>query len=628
MCGICGIFNKSGSAVEPQLISAMVATIKHRGPDSDGIYCAGPIGLGHARLAIIDLSANAHQPMSNQDGSIWITYNGEIFNHLELRKDLIEKGYKFKSSSDTETLLQLYAEYGESCLPMLKGFFAFVVWDARKRCLFSARDRLGVKPFFYCFSEGQFSFASEIKALLKLPFIKKSIDRAALSDYFTFLCIPSPRTIFADIKQLPPAHYLHMDDKDFEIKPYFRFRRTFVHTRVDEDEIHHLTEEAVKSRLMSDVPVGLLLSGGIDSTIVLSIAAKNSPKKIHTFSVGFQGAEAHFNELDHARRIANYFGTEHHEIMLTADVDATLPRTVQAFDQPFAGTSVPVYDICGFASEKVKVVLSGVGGDEAAAGYPRHLAALDYSYYEIIPKPIRSLVAKLSGKIAKSGNPYNTRNRILKFLRAGEKSLKEAYLDWLAYSSRDDVARLVGLEHYDGRSSLMRDIFDKDKDSIDDIFFADLSHYLPSDLLAYSDRLSMAHGLELREPLCDHEYLQYFLNIPLAKKIHNRELKYLYKKIFKDDVPRGVMTRRKQGFSMPVESWLADKRLANLLRRASSPVFWKNMDEINSGLVTQYFMKFSGGDREHTYLVWSLLVYAVWHNIYMQEKSIERISEL
>lgn len=435
MCGICGIINLNDQTVEYEHIDRMLSLMSHRGPDDRGIYIKENIGLGMNRLAVIDLSLNAHQPMSNETQSVWIIYNGEIYNYKILRKELMDKGYAFKSNSDTEVVLHAYEEWGHLSIEQLNGMFAFAIFDKKKKELFIARDRLGIKPLYYAHYSDFFCFASEIKAILCYPRIQKTIDIQALDQYFSYMVIPHPKTIYKDINILEPGHTLtisfdfvkktkYWDLNEQYLKVVESWNRdnaemTISRKKVEEyyiDEVIKRLKKSVKMRMISDVPLGIFLSGGVDSSLVLALMSELSTEPVKTFSVGFEDGDKNYNELEYCRIVAKKFKTEHYEFIQKSDVNNVLPESIKHFDEPFANpTAIPMYYISKLARENVTVALSGVGGDELFGGYPRHVALQLINYKGLVPRSIQKVSLYILKKLQQSPNPYSFSDRAKRF---------------------------------------------------------------------------------------------------------------------------------------------------------------------------------------------------------------------
>jgi len=569
MCGISGIFSSSGQTIDSRLIFRMTDTLRHRGPDDRGVYINGNISLGMNRLAIIDLSRNAHQPMSNEDGTVRIVFNGEIYNHDLLRDELTAKGHRYKSGSDTESIVHLYEEYGVDCLNKLNGMFAFAIWDSLKERLFIARDRLGIKPLYYTRKDGHFCFASEMKAILCLPYADRQIDFRSMDQYLSYGVVPHPGTIYKNISSLEPGHYLLVENSSVTKRRYWSLNEKLngngssADNSVSEaeyiDEIYSRLKKAVKLRLMSDVPLGVFLSGGIDSSLVTALMSEVSGRAVQTFSVGFEDGDPDMNELNHCRVISKRYETDHHEFVQTSNTESILLKIAGHFDEPFANpTSIPMYHISSLASENVTVALSGVGGDELFCGYPRHLAAQWFQYSQMIPAALRHAALSAAAKLRQSPSPYSSFDRFRRFLSLEAGTDASMYEDLRSIFSTAQKKQLysgvlkqelseVGNNELHFIEESFRNAFGET--AVNRALFTDLMTYLPTDLLTYCDRMSMAASLEMRVPFCDHEFVEFSMSIPLKQKTKQFQLKYLLKKVASKVLPKEIIYRKKQGFA-------------------------------------------------------------------------------
>lgn len=632
MCGIAGILNSGRKEENKALIERMNAVLKHRGPDDQGIYVNDSIGLGMTRLSIIDLSSNGHQPMSNEYGNIWIVFNGEIYNHNCIRKELESKGHRYKSNSDTESIIHLYEEYGVDCLIRLNGMFAFAIWDSVQKRLFIARDRLGIKPLYYTVINNQFCFASEIKAILCHPEIKKEIDFVAMDQYFTYGVVYPPKTIYKNIFALEPGHLLLIKGSSIEKQRYWNLYEKLYgnkknvdnHIREAEyiDEITLRLKNSVRLMLMSDVPLGVFLSGGVDSGLITALMSEMSSKPVKTFSVGFNDGDTDLNELKYCRIVSKRYATEHYEFIQTPNINDILPEIINHFDEPFGNpTSIPMYHISGLARDYVKVALSGVGGDELFGGYPRHLASQWFKYQQIIPEAIRKTGLSIATKLQKSPTPYSILDRARRFLSLKIGTDAFMYGGLRSLFNPDQKYQLYG-------GSTRQELYERDKNSshlIEEVFnnsfgrnlvekalFTDIMTYLPNDLLAYSDRMSMAVSLEVRVPFCDHEFVEFAMSIPSICKIRRFQLKYLLKKVALRFLPKEVIYRKKQGFSVPVGYWIKND-LKPLINKFLSKDLIEKQGYFNYSSVYQMLNYHNSGRTNYASQIWALLVFQMWH---------------
>ena len=561
MCGIAGLVDLAGRPADPELLAHMTSVLAHRGPDGEGRYCAGSVGLGHRRLAIIDLATGA-QPMGSPDGRLWITFNGEIYNFRALRDELARRsGWTFRTASDTEVILAAYDAWGPACLGRLRGMFAFGLWDAGRRRLLLARDRVGIKPLVYARHGRRFLFASEIKAILRDPDLPRELDWPALAEYLTFGYIGAPRTIFRAIRKLPPASYLLLDLEagtervhrywDLEFLPDLRRSEPAWQEALE----HHLAD-AVESHLVADVPVGAFLSGGLDSSTVVALMARAQGRPVRTFSIGFDQAD--FDELRWAREVARRWGTDHYELVVKPDAMAALPQLVWQFDEPFADSSaLPTYYVARITREHVTVALSGDGGDENFAGYRRYARmlalhrALDRGPGRVA-RPLLALAARLlpagvrgHGYLALLGAP------------ALERYVREMALptglplhDLLGPEARRHLAGGVDATRFQRLAGTGRV-----PDFVAALQYVDIHTYLPGDILTKVDRTSMLVSLEARVPLLDHALMEFLATMPSSLKLRNGEGKWILKRVMAPHLPAVVLERRKMGFGVPLASW-------------------------------------------------------------------------
>jgi asparagine synthase (glutamine-hydrolysing) len=565
MCGIAGYLGEASA----ETLAAMLPLLKHRGPDGEGLHVEPGIGIGITRLAIIDLEGG-RQPMTNEDGSVWLVTNGEIYNFRELRARLEARGHTFRTRSDTEVLLRAYEAFGDGCVEHLRGMFAFAIWDRRRRRLLLGRDRLGKKPLYYRWRGGLLLFASEIKALLAHPDAGREVDGESLHHYLAFGHVPGDRSMLADIVSLPPGHVAVADGEGVTTARYWAPPRGEV-SRADPVAaadaprlVRQALAESVRLRLESDVPLGVFLSGGIDSSAIVASMREVTGGRIATFTVGFGAADPSFDELPHARLVARRFETDHHEEVLEPRIADLLPSIVHHFDEPFADSSaVATYVVAQATARHVKVALSGIGGDETFAGYPRYLGLRLSQTYRRLPALLRAPVRAVVRGVAReseSGADWAARAR--RFVAGADAPLPDRYLGWTRFFDGPELARLATpslrarwTAAVDARQRAAFATAD-DGDAADGAFRVDLATYLPDDLLVMADRMSMAHSLELRAPFCDHRLVELSLRIAPGDKLAGGRLKAVLKAAFADVLPRELLTRRKQGFMIPLGRWL------------------------------------------------------------------------
>ncbi len=570
MCGICGVFNlQSGEPVSRDLIAQMTDLISHRGPDESGMYLNGPVGLGSTRLSIIDLS-NGHQPMSNETGDVWIVFNGEIWNYKALRKEFLEKGHRFRTNSDTETIIHAYEEYGVDCIAHLHGMFGLAIWDVTRRRLLLARDRVGKKPLYYTRVDGNLVFASEIKSLLCHPQVKRRADVQALADFLSVRYVPGPATLFANISKVLPGHLILFEDGEIKEHCYWDFTFGKTEDHPVEDYIQGIRQHinrAVEERLMADVPLGAMLSGGVDSSIITGIMSQLMNEPVKTFAVGFDVPG--YSELPYARLVAQHFGTEHHDLIVKcSDLSAYWPLLTWHRDEPVSEPSdIGVYLVSKLAKQYVKVVLSGEGGDELFAGYPKYIVDWLARYYQILPAPMRDqLISPLLERL-----PYNMR-KLKMTARALSQPAPERWMNWFGVFNGQLKTNLLSAStkaSVDNDSSqAFRRWLEKNpqRDDLSSMLYLDTKIWLPDNLLMKGDKMTMAASLESRIPLLDYKLIEFAASIPSHIKVKPFKTKYLLKRAYADFLPESILTRKKMGFNVPISNWFRGEQ-RNLITR-------------------------------------------------------------
>ena len=617
MCGITGLvhFNKERK-IKPGVLKNMSDSIYHRGPDDEGLYIDQNIGLGFRRLSIIDLSTG-HQPMANQNDSIYIVFNGEIYNYLEQRDILIQKGYTFKTTTDTEVILHLYEEYGVNCLQFLRGMFAFAIWDNNKQQMFCARDRFGIKPFYYYTDQEKFVFGSEIKAILKSDNIDKTISIDALDCYFAFRYITSDLSIYENIKKLQPAHYLILSFKHepaIEIKRYWEIHFDPDYSKPERrwtEEIQQCFSEAVKLHMISDVPLGAFLSGGIDSSSVVAMMAKNSNRPVKTFSIGFK--EQEFNELKYARQVANKYGCEYHEQIVEPESIGLLPKLVKSYDEPYADPSaIPTYYVSKLAREFVTVALSGDGGDELFAGYT--------SYTKF--KRIKSFPLSFNGSFVNKmiwGNihnliPQSTKGKGLMYFLSKNNEYAFAYQTTWTQEERKKLINDRNATFSSGGAELFKEgiLRNENKhDLITNLQYLDMKTYMVDDILTKVDRASMINSLEVRVPMLDHKFAELSFKIPWHLKLNGNSKKYILKKSMTNYLPKNILNHPKQGFGVPLSLWFK----ADLKEYVDDTLLSQNpllSNYVNKNYVKKIVMDDRKGGRDFNSKIWTLIIFEEW----------------
>ena len=618
MCGICGKVDRSGVPIDPALLRRMVATLRHRGPDAEGVRTDAWMGLAQSRLAIVDLDARATAPLANEDGTIWVTFNGEIYNFEALREELIDRGHVFRTTSDTEVLVHLYEERGVECLARLRGMFALAIWDGPRRRLFAARDRLGKKPFYYATTSSGLVFASEIKAILADPSVSVNPSHGAIREYLRAQYVPSPLTAFAGIWKLPAAHWLTFDlDSGLHVERYWDLPTGVVDGDPMELEVQLLDQlrDAVRVRLSGDVPVGALLSGGVDSSGVVALMAEATPRRVQTFSIGF-GERSH-DETPYARMVAERYGTEHHELVVTPDTLDVLPRLVWHYNEPFADPSaLPSYYVSQLTRSHVKVVLSGDGGDETFGGYENYARVLAWRNADVVPswlrRPVGSAVVRGLAEL-----PYtNTLARASRAARMLAGTTEERFAlqtsifkpeeeaaaftpAFQAMAAEDAVEVLSGVPVTDSQTDL------------DLMMRHDLRHYLPDCLMTKIDVASMAHGLEVRCPLLDHRLVEFASQIPGRLKRDDLGGKRILKRALRGHLPDAVVSRPKQGFGVPVAAWFRGP-LSGMLRDTLLDSRAERRGLFEPEFVRRAVDDHVGGRRDWSSRLWALLLLELW----------------
>jgi asparagine synthase (glutamine-hydrolysing) len=616
MCGIAGILNSDPSAiVSLDELEQMCAVIKHRGPDDQGIYCEGQMGLGSRRLSIIDL-VTGHMPIHNEDKTVWVVFNGEIYNFRSLRSDLEGRGHRFYTNTDTEVLVHLYEEYGVNFPKRLRGMFGIALWDSKSQQLILVRDRLGIKPLYYRVEAGRVLFASELKSLLQVTSPKPAVNLTAVNHYLSLGYIPDPYTIFEGVSRLAPGHLIVCRGGKAECHKYWELPWPQETNVPDEDEccerLRVLLTEAVKMRLVSDVPLGAFLSGGIDSSTIVGLMSRLSDRPVKTFSIGF--AEADFSELGHARYVAQHYGTEHHELVVNPQAVQLAERLATHFDEPIGDPSaIPTYLVSQLARESVTVALSGDGGDELFAGYSRYREARRQRVWDWVPSSLRQgILLPLSRRMPSSA--YGKRYLHRAALPDGLARYFECSV--LPYSIKE---QLVSKEFADQVGSLQstkelcRNLSNGRKHALlEQLLYLDATTELPADILTKVDRMSMAHSLEVRVPLLDHVFVEYAARLPMRYKLRGQTMKYCFKKAFGPLLPDGILRRRKTGFGVPLRHWFAHD-LRDFVRDVLFDSRAMQRGYFRADYLETLVREHSTGRRNHGYLLWSLMAFELWH---------------
>jgi asparagine synthase (glutamine-hydrolysing) len=640
MCGITGVMKfRDGERVEPATLRQMCAAMIHRGPDDEGIYTAGPVGIGMRRLSIVDL-ATGHQPLSNEDGTVWIVFNGEIYNHAALRDKLQALGHQYSTHSDTETIVHLYEEYGSDCVQHLRGMFAFAIWDARRQRLFIARDRVGIKPLYYQLTPQQIVFGSEIKVILACPGTAAQLDRAVLPEYLAFGYLSGEQTFYAGIRKLMPGHWMEVDPSgEIRIERYWDLPVT--QNQAPRPESHYIQtyremlEQAVSSHLMSDVPLGVFLSGGVDSSAVAALMTKIRRAPVETFSVGY--SEDAYSELPYARVVAKHLNSTHHEVLVSRqDFFDSLPYLIWHEDEPIVWpSSVPLYFVAKLAHERVKVVLTGEGADETLAGYTRYAftlknAAWDRIYRRMIPGTVRGAIR---GSIADSTwiNAAIRRKLSHTFLARNGSSWASFYFDnfFSAFSEGDQAGLLTNevLKECAAGSAYQHVLGYWENSSgemLQRLLYTDIKTYLV-ELLMKQDNMSMAASIESRVPFLDHPLVEFATNIPQDLQLGGFAGKRILKKAVEDLLPRSILYRKKLGFPTPLNRWLAGTQLDVIRKLLLEP---RSMERelFQRSAVERLFDEHRSGYRDHYDRIWRLLNLELWHRVCLEKEEREPVA--
>lgn len=623
VCGICGILYPGGN-VERCTVEAMCASLRHRGPDDHGVHVHGPVGLGATRLSIIDIDGG-HQPLCNETGAIWAVQNGEIYNYQDLRADLLRRGHRFTTHSDTEVLVHLYEEYGDDFVQRLHGMFAFAIWDAPGRRLLLARDRLGVKPLVYMLHDGRLLWSSEIKAILSTG-VPRRVDPLALHDYLSFDYVPGPRTIFDGIYKLQAGHLLIWDG-DLQIRRYWDVPGNRGDVSRDHDalrtHLRGLLEDAVRDAMVSDVPVGAFLSGGLDSSVVVALMSRVAQGPVRTFSVGFR--ERSYNELPYARMVAARYATDHHEVIVEPHIAEVIHEIVDHFDEPFADSSaVATYYVSEVARQHVKVVLSGDGGDEIFGGYTIYQADRLAHLYRRLPHVLaEGMIPGVVRRLPASEGKMSVDLKARRFVERARLDPLTAHASWRVIFTEEMKERLYADGAATRRDSLalLRAHFDgyPGNDLLNRFLYVDTKVSLVDDMLTKVDRMSMANGLEVRVPLLDHRLVEWMSQVPSNLKVRGLDLKYLFKDVARDLLSRKIVDRRKAGFHVPIPGWIKHE-LRLLIAEQLSPATIARQGVFDPGYVGELLDAHQSGRENYSRNIWGLLIFSLWYDRYAMSR--------
>jgi asparagine synthase (glutamine-hydrolysing) len=636
MCGISGLWQST--AIDERLVRSMTAALTHRGPDDEGFYFNRGVGLGHRRLSIIDLE-HGRQPICNEDGTVWIVFNGEIYNFLDLRQELEAAGHRFKTSTDTEVIVHLYEQHGTDCVRYLRGMFAFAIWDSSRRRLFLARDHVGQKPLFFFHRYGVFGFGSEIKALLRSGCVKAEMDAAAMNHLISLRYLPGTQTLFKGIHKLPAGHWMTVENGQVKTQRYWQLDYTKKLGGSEEEvvsELKRVIQESVKSHLISDVPVGAFLSGGIDSSTVASMTSLSSAKRIQTFSIGVQ--ETDFNELPFARLVADRYNTMHFEKIASNRLVSLLPKLISHMDEIVDPFGFGVFLVAELAKSHVKVVLGGDGGDELFGGYDRYVGNRLVDYYCFIPQTVRKHVFPSLIRLLPDSYGYNSTTQKLRWLN--DMSLTsggDRYAHSMSYLrfTQEAKERLFSpalrrsldgefdsaphiLEHFNNSCA---------KELIDKMLYTDMMTRMPEHLLMLVDHMTMAHSLEDRSPLLDYRVVEFAAAIPTNLKVKGNRLKHVFREVAKEFLPSQLLSRSKQGFSFPLAYWMKSE-LGNLLEKLFLKSRLAEEGYFHRDYMLELLRQHRSGRVDHNYRLWILLNLELWWRIYIDGTSLDSLNQL
>jgi asparagine synthase (glutamine-hydrolysing) len=634
MCGISGIVTFDGSPASAETLLAMTNSLAHRGPDGSGFHLDGNAGLGHRRLAIIDLSDAGHEPMTNEDRTVWLTFNGEIYNFKELRVELEGYGHRFRSSTDAEVILHAYEQWGTECVSRFNGMFAFGLWDGIRRRLWLVRDRLGVKPLFWASTSRAFVFGSEVKAVLAHPSVRRDVDLASLGSHLAFNYMPAPQTLFQQVRQVEPGHYMLVepsgDVKDVEYWNIEYDEQPSKRSESDyKEELSALLSDSIRLRLVSDVPFGVFLSGGVDSSGVAYWMSRHLTEPVKTFSIGF--GEATYNELGYARTMAQTVGADHHERVLSADAASVLPTIVWHAEEPTADSSmVAVYHLAKLAREKVTMVLSGDGADDILAGYETYQAYYVQQLYRLLPQALRDrVIAPMVRALPVSHAKVSWDMKLKRFVAAADLPWEDAHASWRIIFDAD--ARRNLLAPLAGQPGAAHDPLNAYRDAfahtnarhpLNRMLYVDTRLYLPAAMLVKIDRMTMAHGLEAREPYLDYRLVEFAARVPPRLKLKGfRKKKYLLKAALEGKVPGSILHRKKQGFNVPKSRWIQEG-LKGFVTDHLSASRVRDTGLLDPSAVDTVLRQHFSEVCDNSHQIWSLLVLVLWHEQFVAAKAV------
>jgi asparagine synthase (glutamine-hydrolysing) len=625
MCGICGIVNfKKEESIAEETLKRMNQSLIHRGPDDEGAYLENNVGLAIRRLSIIDLETG-HQPIHNEDGSVWMVFNGEIYNYKELRAELQNSGHIFYTNTDSEVIVHAYEQYGEECVSKFRGMFSFALWDKRQNALLLARDRFGIKPLYYSIARDKIIFGSEIKSLLQSNSISKDLNFVAIDSFFSFSYIPGPQTIFNKINKLLPSHILVLKEGKINIKKYWTLDFSLKINASEDAYINRLSElldETIDLHLRSDVPLGIFLSGGIDSSTIAYLASRRYAQPLKTFTIGFDDEE--FNELQYARLVARKLNTEHYEGLIDDKAIDSLPKIVSYLSEPLADMSiVPTYFVSELARSKVKVILCGEGGDEMFAGYPWYKVSAAAELYQRLPLGIRKLLASFAKKRDNGFLEDNSKfyRRLRDFLQYSSLPYSGRYLWRIAYFKEHQKSKIFSDDFKDQLSGIGKGNYPfgqeiNFRDFLTAMLYYDTMFFLPDDLLMKMDQMTMAHSLEGRVPLLDHKLVEFAASLPSKMKLNNNTSKYILRKIASANMPDELLNRPKQGFMPPMKKWM-DKRFDDFFMPILNDSKTKSRGYFNQLFIERMIKQHRSGKIDYSHQIWTIIIFELWLRLHI-----------
>ena len=633
MCGICGVIELPGGVPDPKVLDRMTDIVSHRGPDGRGVYVRDNAGLGHRRLSVIDIAGGA-QPMANAEDTCAIVYNGEIYNHLDIRRELEGKGYRFRTRSDTEVILHAYEAMGDRCVSRLVGMFAFAIWDRRTKSAFLARDPLGVKPLYYTILDGRLIFGSEIKSILAYPGVSREINPRAVRKFFRYLFISGEETIFKNIFRLPPGTKMtwsggrptfekHWDPMALPSEPRVLRREEAV------EQTRYLLSQSVRRRLMSDVPLGAFLSGGIDSSAVVAMMSRLTEIPVSTFTIGYPGVDRFIDETKYARAVSDHLATDHHEITVDSSALALLPRLIWHLEEPLADSAVFLtYIISKFARQWITVALTGIGGDEVFGGYRRYMAMRLWRLYNALPLAARKhLIETVARRLPESraSKLLNYFRMLRQFVFSHSASAEATYLEMFSAFGRERQQRLFTEADTADEADELEEMLVRCRreDFLAQFMLFDLQTYLPDDLLVLADKMSMAVGLEVRVPFLDLDLVEWAQRLPSALKIRGMRRKSVLDAAMRPQLPRVVFNRRKQGFSAPISNWLRGG-MRDLMEETLSPSGPEADGLLNREYLKEIWQAHLSGRKDFSHQLYSVLVFEQWRRVFIANNPLDQ----